>query len=74
MAVTGQDPRFQEEKFIEARGIFPNHSVKFVVNKTRARAYAAVHNLSITWAQAKDTPSHSTLQGRTDVKGEKEAL
>ena len=48
-----------EQKFLEARGVSPNHSVKFDVNKTRARAYAAVHNLPVTWVQAKDTPSQA---------------
>ena len=72
VASSSDDKRFREEKFRKAPAIFPNNSVKYDVNKMRARTYAAEGNLPITWSQARDTPSQKVLQGRTNLKNDKE--
>ena len=61
------DPRFLEEKFVDAPAIFPNNDIKYDVNKRRARQYAATHKLGITWVQAKDKALPKTLQERPDL-------
>jgi hypothetical protein len=72
VASSSEDKRFQEEKFRNAPAIFPNNSVKYDVNKVRALAYAAERNLPVTWSQARDKPCQKVLQGRTNVKEDKE--
>ena len=41
VASDGNDPRFQEEKFASAPGIFGNHDIKYDVNKLRAQSFAS---------------------------------
>ena len=65
------DPRFLEEKFVDAPAIFPNNDIKYDVNKRRARQYAATHKLGITWVQAKDKALPRTLQERPDLVQQK---
>ena len=37
------------------------------MNKQRARQFAAVHKLGVTWAQAKDKPLPNALHERPDL-------
>lgn len=62
-----QDPRFYEQKFVDAPAIFPNNDIKYDVNKRRSRQYAHAHKQAITWVQAKDKPSTDTLRERPNL-------
>ena len=52
--------------------IFPNNSVKYDVNKTRARKFASETKRPLSWVQAQDKPCQRVLQGRVKIKEDKQ--
>eukprot|EP00973_Karenia_brevis_P065045 9032792-Karenia_brevis.AAC.1 len=54
-----------------APAIFANNDVKYDVNKSRAQKYARDHKLAVTFASAKDTPSHDALREKPGIAADK---
>ena len=67
MATDGNDPRFQEQKFLRAPAIFANNDIEYDVNKLRAQAFAAAQHTGVMYCPAKDTPSNEALRVRPDL-------
>ena len=65
------DPRFNDERFLNAPGIFPNNDVKFQANKSRAKVYAMRTNAAITHSVAKDTPTPDAINENPDLRTQK---
>jgi len=62
---------FKEAPFDVAPAIFANNDVKYDANKSRAHKYANDNNLAVTYASAKDTPSHDAIRERPSIAAEK---
>ena len=52
---------------MEAPAIIANNDLKYEANKLRAQQYAQLHDLGITYAPAKDTPTKGALTERPDL-------
>ena len=71
VATARKDEPFKQERFRRATVIFPNNSVKYDVNKQRAKEFAAETGQGITWACAHDSPCQRVIQGRRHLKKDK---
>ena len=62
---------FKEAPFDVAPAIFANNDVKYNANKSRAHKYANDNNLAVTYASARDTPSHDAMREKPGIAAEK---
>lgn len=71
MADNGNDPRFQEERFVKAPAVLPNNDSKYDVNKKRSLHFAATKKEGIMYCIAQDVSSHEALRERPDLPARK---
>ena len=71
VAYGGNDPRFQEERFVSAPAFLANDDIKYDVNKMRAQTLASSTNSGIMYCAAKDHPTLDALRARPDLPTKK---
>ena len=62
---------FNQRSLQWRRRFFPDHDLKYEVNKLRAQAHASKSGTGIMYCPAKDTPTADALRVRSDLASQK---